>query len=169
MFYRIRGVNLQGTSRVKKMKSDILIRKMKSEDLDDLYALLSDEEVMRYIEPPFSKEKTKVFLQDVGLCSTPLIYAAEDCGAFIGYVIFHPYDKDNMEIGWVLKRNVWGKGYASYLTKVLVEKAQSLGKGAVIECSPQQHATKHIAEKFRFCFVEKRDGCDVYRLAFIEQ
>lgn len=33
-----------------------LIREMTLADLDELYALLSDSEVMRYIEPPFSKE-----------------------------------------------------------------------------------------------------------------
>ena len=41
-----------------------LIRKMTITDLDDLYALLSDSEVMRYIEPPFSKEQTVQFLMD---------------------------------------------------------------------------------------------------------
>lgn len=148
------------------MKSDIMIRKIKSEDLDDLYALLSDDEVMRYIEPPFSKEQAEVFIRNVGLCSEPLIYAVEDGGSFVGYVIFHAYDKDNMEIGWILKSNVWGKGYASNLTKMLVEKAKSLGKGAVIECTPQQHVTKHIAEKFGFRLVGKRDDCDVYKLTF---
>ena len=35
-----------------------LVRKMTLADLDDLYALLSDSEVMRYIESPFSKEQT---------------------------------------------------------------------------------------------------------------
>ena len=35
---------------------ELLIRKMTFADLDDLCALLSGSEVMRYIEPPFSKE-----------------------------------------------------------------------------------------------------------------
>ena len=64
-----------------------LIRKMTLDDLDDLYALLSDSEVMRYIEPPFTKEQTVQFLMDAGLSEKPLVYAVEDSGSFIGYAI----------------------------------------------------------------------------------
>ena len=88
---------------------ELRIRKMTFADLDDLYALLSDVEVMRFIEPPFSKEKTVQFLMDAGLPEIPLVYAVEDSSSFIGYVIFHDYDEENMEIGWILKRDVWEK------------------------------------------------------------
>ena len=141
-----------------------LIRKMTITDLDDLYALLSDSEVMRYIEPPFSKEQTVQFLMDTGLSEKPLVYAVEDSGSFIGYVIFHDYDEENMEIGWILKRDVWGKGYASILTKMLIDESRKLRKGAIIECDPRQAVTEHIAKKHGFVFSGKRDGCDVYKL-----
>ena len=36
---------------------ELRIRKMTFADLDDLYALLSDVEVMRFIEPPFQRKK----------------------------------------------------------------------------------------------------------------
>lgn len=143
---------------------ELLIRKMTFADLDDLYALLSDREVMRYVEPPFSKEKTVQFLMDAGLSEKPLVYAVEDSGSFIGYVIFHDYDEEHMEIGWILKREVWGQGYASLLTKMLIDKSRKLGKGVIIECDPRQAATKHIAKKYGFVFSGKRDGCDVYKL-----
>ena len=143
---------------------ELRIRKMTFADLDDLYALLSDVEVMRFIEPPFSKEKTVQFLMDAGLPDIPLVYAVEDSGSFIGYVIFHDYDEENMEIGWILKRDVWGKGYASILTKMLIDESRKLRKGAIIECDPRQAVTEHIAKKHGFKFSGKRDGCDVYKL-----
>ena len=37
---------------------------------------------------------------------------------FIGYVIYHTYDETSMELGWVLDRKEWGKGYASAITKM---------------------------------------------------
>ena len=40
----------------KKRLMDIRIRKMTENDLDDLYDLLSDEEVMQYIEAPYSRK-----------------------------------------------------------------------------------------------------------------
>ena len=145
--------------------SEPLIRKMTLADLNDLYALLSDSEVMRFIEPTFSKEQTAQFLMDAGLSENPLVYAVEDSSSFIGYVIFHDYDEDNMEIGWILKREVWGQGYASLLTKMLIDKSRKLGKGSIIECDPRQAVTKHIAKKHGFVFSGKRDGCDVYKLS----
>ena len=143
---------------------ELRIRKMTVADLDDLYALLSDVEVMRFIEPPFSKEKTVQFLMDAGLPEIPLVYAVEDSSSFIGYVIFHDYDEENMEIGWILKRDVWGKGYASILTKMLIDESRKLRKGAIIECDPRQAVTEYIAKKHGFVFSGKRDGCDVYKL-----
>ena len=47
--------------------SRLRIRHFKENDLEDLHRLLSDEEVMRFLEPPFSKEKTTDFLREVGL------------------------------------------------------------------------------------------------------
>ena len=43
------------------------IRHFKIDDLQALYELLSDEEVMRYIEPPYSFPQTETFLQSAGL------------------------------------------------------------------------------------------------------
>lgn len=141
------------------------IRRFEESDLQSLHELLSDEEVMRYIEPPFTLEKTRGFLKNAGLTDDPLIYAVEDeYGIFIGYVIYHDYGNDSKEIGWLLSKRFWGKGFAQALTKVLVQKAKADRKSAIIECSPEQEATKHIAEKLEFRYAGLIDGCDVYKL-----
>ena len=144
---------------------NIRIRRFEEKDLLPLYELLSDEEVMRYIEPPYTLEQTRSFLKKAGLSYPPLIYAAEDAyGNFAGYVIYHDYEEDSTEIGWILKREFWGKGCAEALTKQLIEWAQSEGKTIVLECSPDQQITGHIADKFGFTYAGRRDGLDIYRL-----
>ena len=45
-------------------KVEILIRQFKLSDLDELYKVLSDPEVMQYIEPPYSLKQTRTFLID---------------------------------------------------------------------------------------------------------
>lgn len=140
------------------------IRPFTARDLAALTALLADEAVMRYLEPPFSPAQTAHFLQTAALSDPPLIFAAEADGAFIGYVIDHDYDETSREIGWVLKKEVWGRGYATALTERLLARARAAGKDAVLECAPQQAATKHIARAFGFTLVGERDGCLVYRL-----
>lgn len=57
-----------------------------------------------------------------------------------------------------------GKGYASAITKVVTEESGSSGKELVIECSPEQKATKRIAQKYGFQFCSVVNGCEVYRL-----
>ena len=91
------------------------------------------------------------------------IYAVDKDGRFIGYVIFHDYDEDSVEIGWVLHPKYWRKGYATHLTKLLKERALSSKKQVVIECSPKQEVTKHIAFKNGFSYEGLINGLDVFR------
>jgi len=142
---------------------NITIRNMRPGDADALFRLLSDPEVMRYLEPPYSRAQTEAFLRHAGLVEPPLVYAAEENGIFIGYVIYHAYDAESVEIGWVLLPDYWGRGYASALTDRLIDMARQEQKSAVIECVPAQEATKRIAVKKGFHNCGICDGLAVYR------
>ena len=141
------------------------LRMMRREDADELYALLSDEAVMRWLEPPFDRARAAGFLRVAGLSEPPLIYAAEEDGAFLGYVIFHRYGgEEAAELGWVLKPAFWHKGYADEMTALLTALARREGKDAVIECVPEQTVSAHIARRHGFSYEGRADSCDVYRL-----
>lgn len=140
------------------------IRPFMKEDLEDLHVLLSDPEVMKYLEPPFTRKQTEHFLKSQGLAASPRILAVDDKDhSFIGYVIYHDYDDTGKEIGWVLKKEIWGHGMASLLTKQLVAMAASEGKDAVIECVPEQQVTRVIAENHGFRKVGENNGLLIYR------
>lgn len=140
------------------------IRKMTISDLESLHALLSDPEVMKYLEPPFSRAQTESFLKEQGLAASPRILAVEDKDhIFSGYVIYHEYDDESNEIGWVLKKDRWGQGMAGLLTKQLVAMSLLEGKDAVIECDPEQQVTKAIAEKNGFVRNGMEGGLEIYR------
>lgn len=143
---------------------NITIRNMRPGDADALYRLLSDPEVMRYLEPPYDRVQAEAFLHHAGLSESPLVYAVEENGSFIGYVIYHAYDAESVEIGWVLLPEYWGRGYASALTDRLIDRARQAQKSVVLECAPAQAATRRIALKkgFRACGI--CDGLTVYRL-----
>ena len=143
---------------------NLKIRKMRENDLEPLYKLLSDSNVMRFLEEPFNKNQTIKFLKEAAIRKSPLIYAVEKDDCFIGYVIFHDYDDLSYEIGWVLYQSCWGKGYASYLTELLIGKAFKMNKQVVIECDSNQEVTKHIATKFGFEYSGTEDDLEVYRL-----
>ena len=140
------------------------LRTMRRGDLDELYALLSDAEVMRWLEPPFTREQTERFLEQAGLSEPPLIYAAESAaGEFLGYAIYHDYDERSRELGWVLKCSAWHKGYADEMTDLLTALARREGKNAVIECVPEQTASAHIARSHGFSREGSANGLDIYR------
>lgn len=153
----------------------LTVRRMKQSDLDELYKVISNPEVMRYIEPPYSYGDAEKFLREAGLSEPPLIYAVDkkeefqnnactisEDSHFIGYVIYHSYNQDGVEIGWLLKPEQWHKGYAGELTEMLLGVAVRDAEYAVIECSPEQEVTRRIALRHGFDYSGMIDGCAVF-------
>ena len=139
-----------------------VIRGFRESDAEALYPILSDPEVMRYIEPPFTLAQTREFLETAALGERPLVWALEEFPShqLIGQVIFHPYDETRYEIGWILARSRWHRGLAGEITDVLTEYAvRQKIPALVIECADGQTVTKHIAEKKGFRLIEQSEIC----------
>lgn len=148
------------------LSANIRLRRFSPKDVPALYRVLSDPEVMQYIEPPFSLTQTETFLREYGLKEPPLVYALalSDSDTVIGHAIFHPYDASSYEIGWIIGRAHWNLGIASAVTLLLLSHAKMLGIAQlVLECSPKQHATIHIAQKFGFSPTEPAKELLVFR------
>lgn len=144
-----------------------LIRSFATNDTAALYQVLSNKDVMEYIEPPFTFEQTQDFIEEAGLCDPPLVYALVWIAtqSVIGHVVFHRYDEIGYEIGWIIDNKHWGKGIATEVTASLIEYAKTLHiKSCVIECDPQQAASIKIAQKNGFIYETEDDGCSVFRL-----
>lgn len=144
-----------------------IIRSMMMKDADDLYQVLSDASVMMYVEQVFDMDRTRCFIQTAGLCELPLVYAIvwKMTGKVIGHAIFHSYEKNDYEIGWVLNKNYWGIGIADEVTKELIRFAKHLGvESCVIECDERQITSKKIAIKNGFVYEDKLDNLERYRL-----
>lgn len=145
-----------------------LIRPMAPDDAADLFEVLSDGEVMRYIEPVFDMARTRAFIRDTGMRVPPPVYAVrwQENGRVIGHVIFNRIGND-CEIGWILNRQYWGRGVARELTKALLVRARAMNaETCFMECAPSQAATRHIALENGFVYEGRSDGLDVYRYTF---
>lgn len=157
----------------------LLVRRLTEHDAEALCAVLSDPEVMRWIEPPFSLEQTRKFIRDAGLCDPPLVWAVLWKGnaakpviargeatrqsaspVLIGHLIWHPWDEGSMELGWILRRDFWGRGIAKELTAAMLARTD---KDVILECSPAQTATRHIAEAFGFRVLTAGKACVIFR------
>lgn len=137
-----------------------VIRRFERLDLDALYSVLGDPEVMEYIEEPFSYEKTQRFLEEHGLVDPARVYALElkESKELIGHVIFHQYENESYEIGWILSKRFWGQGIADEITKALIDHARTRSiRSLIIECAAAQRASQNIARNNCFQLLDQGD------------
>jgi len=115
---------------------------------------------MKYMEKTYSHEETEEFLIQYGLRECPVVYALEDCelSRLAGHVIFHSYDENSYETGWIIRKEYQGDKLASKVTHELIRYGLDHGiHEYVIECVPDQKACVHIAEQCGF-EIEGKDG-----------
>jgi [ribosomal protein S5]-alanine N-acetyltransferase len=101
----------------------LIIRSFKKTDVKDVFEYLSDETVMEYIEPTMTYEKAVSFVYNAGI-KNKLVFAIvlKNINKVIGHLIFHEYtNKNNYEIGWVINKEYWDKGYAMEVSKKIIE------------------------------------------------
>lgn len=93
-------------------------------DAENFFLMNSDLEVMKYIRTPKPKEECLSFLKKIidDYAKQPLIgrWAADDkiTGEFVGSFAIIPIEGTNdIQLGYALFKNFWGRGYASEMTK----------------------------------------------------
>ena len=115
---------------------DLLLRKPRMKDANDIWQYASDPEVARYVlwDPHRSLSETKAFVRELrrrireGWPSSWVIVRKET-GLVIGTIGFIWYSEDNRsaELGYSLSRIYWGRGYATQaLGAVIAECFRSL-------------------------------------------
>ncbi|HMK17657.1 MAG TPA: GNAT family N-acetyltransferase [Chitinophagaceae bacterium] len=93
-------------------------------DTENFFLLNGDDDVMRYIRATKTKEECDVFLKKAinAYKINPLIgrWAADEkvTGKFVGSFAIIPIESsDDIQLGYALLKEYWGKGFASELTK----------------------------------------------------
>lgn len=107
---------------------DLIIRKIKKDDLEDLYVVYSDPEVMQYASEPVFNDLT---LMDTFYASVLNGYETNEYvelailfnSEVIGTCSIHSYDEQmkEIEIGYLLNRQHWGKGLMAKCLSKLIE------------------------------------------------
>lgn len=135
------------------MRTDrLLVRRFAIDDVDAALAYLGDPVVMEFVEPCFDRARTAQFIQTAGMGAAPLVWAVglRSTRRLIGHVIFHPWLGGPVwELGWILRRDAWGNGFATELSAALIEYGfRQLGIDQIIaECVPANQASIAAIER----------------------
>lgn len=102
----------------------LYVRRYTPDDEEAFFQLNSDEEIMRYIRPPKSREDSRLFLlenlkfyeQHPGLGRWALL--EKGTHRFAGMFSLLPLENtDDVHIGYALLKDHWGKGYAAEIVE----------------------------------------------------
>ena len=144
----------------------IYLRRFTIDEADLLFQLDGDADVMKYITLGIPRTMDEVIEK-----SMPRILKSyqdkTDFGIFAAYLInsekyigWFQFEKDkefedSIEIGWRLKKQYWGNGYATEVAIVLCELGIKMGKTIVARAMIENLASIRVMEKAGLKFEKK--------------
>lgn len=102
----------------------LFLRKLQDYDVDEIFKMRSDPEIMRYIRAPQTKKEDslkwiKMISQywdseGIGFCGV----IEKSTKEFVGWCgLWHLPNTDDIEVGYAIKKSKWGNGYATEAAK----------------------------------------------------
>lgn len=137
--------------------SRLRLREFASQDADALEAVLGDPATMQYYPAPFDRAEIDVWIRrnraryfdpGFGLWAMLLKHSGEligDCGCFVREL----EGNVELELGWHVRRDLWGRGYATEAARHCIEYAfWKLGAERIIALiRPENLSSCRVAEK----------------------
>jgi RimJ/RimL family protein N-acetyltransferase len=133
----------------------LILRPFREEDLDDYASMMGDAEVRRFLgSGPLSREdawREMAYLIGHAQLRGFGFWAVEDAsGRCVGRIGFNqPEGWPGFELGWMLARPYWGRGYATEGAHAALSHAfDELGRDHVISLIlPENRASIRVAER----------------------
>ncbi len=145
----------------------LILRDWKEEDLQPFIEMNQDENVMKYFPQTLSAEDTRLLFDRINRHFKDYgfgLYAVESKkkGEFIGFTGMQqiPFEADftpGIEIGWRLKFDKWGKGYATEAASACLDYAKKrLGLHEIYAFTSRWNAiSEHIMQKLEMTKIKE--------------
>lgn len=130
----------------------LILRRYTSDDLNDLYEYLSDDEVVRF-EPykAMSLEETKGNLEWRIGTDEMIAVELKSEHKMIGNIYLGKREQSSLEIGYVFNRKYWGKGYAKEGCEAVIKRSFEDGIHRIYaECDPVNTSSWGLLEALGF-------------------
>ena len=144
--------------------ANLILRNLKEDDFASFYALNADEEVMKYFPNTLTKESARIAfngMQEFWKKQGFGAFSVEEksSGKWIGFVGFNipSFMPESVEMVWRLRREFWGKGYATEAAKKCIEIGFDEYKFKEIIAFTARINTKSIAVMKRAGFKEETE------------
>lgn len=130
----------------------LILRRFVPQDLQDLFAYLSDAEVVRF-EPyrPMSLKETAENLRwRISTDEMIAVVLKSNC-KLIGNIYLGKRDFEALELGYVFHRDFWGRGFAREACTAMIQHAFAGGTHRIFaECDVQNVSSWKLLESLGF-------------------
>ena len=139
----------------------LILRRLVKKDVDAIYAMRSDAELMRFIREPQNRDESAGWVklvssrwmtEKIGFCAM----IEKSTGKFIGWCgLWKLKETGEVEIGYAVAKGSWGKGYATEAAiKFLAYAFERLQPEKVVAVArPENAASRRVMEKLGMNFV----------------
>ncbi len=127
-------------------------------DADELYSIRGDPLAMVHWDWPgdTTLEQTRavarIFMEDMER-GTGLYWTVRSrlAGAFVGVADLSERTSDRADLGFMIRRDLWGRGYASEAAAAVIDEAWSMGLTRVsARCHADNTRSTHLLKRLRF-------------------
>lgn len=144
---------------------NLLLRKMKDNDINDFYDIFSSDEVGKFVNKMSYEQVERYFEKRRFKPINPFSFVVvlKENNKVIGTIGIKEKEANIGEISYVFNSSYWGKGYCSECVKLLLDRSfNEWGFNEIkADCREDNIASKRIFDKFGFKFIGRIVGVNI--------
>ena len=140
----------------------LIMRPMVKDDVDEIFAMRSDKDIMRFIREPQGRSESFDWIklvserwssEKLGFCAV----VEKKTDKFLGWCgVWRLQETDEMEIGYAIDKAQWGKGFATEAAERFMQYAfeELKTEKLVAVARPENTASRRVMEKLGMQFIK---------------